>query len=84
MILLWCCLQDNQYWISLALVLVESLRLTLFIRFLAQTNSVARIPRASGMISKAGPGNTTITRPMANTVKPMTAVTTLLTCLRLL
>jgi hypothetical protein len=70
--------------VSFSLVLFENLLLNLFIRFLAQTNSVARIPRATGITSKAGPGKTIITRPIANTVNPMTAITTLLTCFKLL
>jgi hypothetical protein len=63
---------------------LENLFLTLLIRLLAQTNSVARIPRATGMTTKAGPGKTIIASPMASMVKPITVTTNLLTRFRFL
>ncbi len=56
-------------------------RLTRARSLLAQTNSVARIPRPIGMTTKAGPGNTRRARPMSRTVHPTTRTISLLACL---
>jgi hypothetical protein len=55
---------------------LKILALTLSMRRLAQTNSVASIPRPNGMTSVAGPGVRTMTRPMSNTVNPTMATKT--------
>ncbi len=49
--------------------------LTLFKRFLAQTNSVASIPIPIGIKTIAGPGNTIIATPIAKTVNPIRTMT---------
>ena len=54
---------------------------TVFSNLLAQTNSVASIPKPIGMTSMAGPGNTIITIPINTTVRPTTPTISLFTCL---
>jgi len=48
--------------------------------FLAQTNSVARTPKPTGITRKAGPGSTINATPIKRIVKPATITMSLFAC----
>lgn len=58
----------------------DALLFILCSHFLAQMNSVARIPRPIGITIKAGPGKNTIASPINSNVKPITEITSFLAC----
>lgn len=61
---------------------LPSFSFTRFNRLAAQANSSDSIARPIGITITAGPGITMRTTPMASTVKPITAMISRLTCLR--
>jgi hypothetical protein len=62
----------------------ELLFLILSSNLFAQTNSVARIAKPAGITNIAGPGKTTIARPVIRTVNPITIFIIRFACLSVL